>query len=245
MRSNQTLLLFCLLMVSPLNHALQQPPATASTAPSVSTTQTEPASLVPVKPAPVPASADVENNNATGEGNGEIYNLQKDILKLKLQEKQVKLQESIAKSSGAVGAATAPVSLPAPTMQTTPATKAEPALVAAPETTFFLRNIYGVDNTLYAIIFLNGAKLTVKPGSDLDGTWRVASISDSTVRITDGKHFKTLSMSAPQISNTPSSTANNTTPSFNGGGTGMHIPFATPPLPTAPPAPSMPPMIGR
>lgn len=94
---------------------------------------------------------------------------------LEEEEKNAKLRESIKQHGGNVEAE-----------QTTTS-------VETGSHKFNVRLIYGVGGLYHAIIVNNGVELTVGQGTEIDGDWKVASISATTVRLKD-KDGNTLNL---------------------------------------------------
>ncbi|MVF24204.1 type IV pilus biogenesis protein PilP [Methylocaldum sp. BRCS4] len=112
----------------------------------------------------------------------DIERLQQELAVLKLREQKAKLQDEIAKTNaGKAGEGSDTVN----------------ATADVSDSEIGIRAIYGVGRSYQAVIYYRGAELAVKQGSDIDGKWKVASITASTVRIRNGKVEKALSLSAP------------------------------------------------
>jgi type IV pilus biogenesis protein PilP len=107
----------------------------------------------------------------------DMENIQKDIAMLEQEERRAKIQEQLSK------------------YQTT-GTKQNSSAIDATDTEIGIRSIYGVGRAFQAVIYYRGAELTVKRGTDINGRWKVISISESTVRIKNGDTEKVLSLSA-------------------------------------------------
>ncbi|MFA6162210.1 MAG: type IV pilus biogenesis protein PilP [Methylobacter sp.] len=109
----------------------------------------------------------------------DMETIQKDIAMLEQEERKAKLKESLSKYR-------------------TNATKQNSSAIDATDTDteIGIRAIYGVGRSYQAVIYYRGAELTVKRGTDINGRWKVISISESTVRIKNGDTEKVLSLSS-------------------------------------------------
>jgi|UPI00056A7CA9 type IV pilus biogenesis protein PilP len=150
---------------------------------------------VPDEQQPTPDSSQTDSKFAS-----EIEQLQQDIAKLKLKEQKAKLEDSIAKTISREKTGK-PIIDKAASIPTQVISDSEDAQIS-------IRSIFGVNRSYQAVISYHGAEITVKRGSDIDGSWKVMSISASTVQIRNGKtgKRKTLTLSAPQAQPAQAST---------------------------------------
>lgn len=161
---------------------------TPATVPPLDNLDGQPAIAAPNAPStPVPQQQPPQPAEATKNFASELERLTEENAILQEKEKQAKLKEDIAKH---------PI---------TPTKNVSGAATDISYSEISVRAIYGVGRSFQAVIYYQGATQTVRPGTDINGDWKVSSISSSTVRIRNGKTEKALSLSAmpKQIDNTP------------------------------------------
>lgn len=117
----------------------------------------------------------------------ELEALQKEISLLQSKEQKVKLEESISSMQKK------PVLDPVKELN---AAKIAAKIEAKNTIDVGVQAIYGVGNSFQAVLFYRGAQLTVKRGSELNGDWKVSSITATSVHISNGETDRTLSLSS-------------------------------------------------
>jgi len=162
-----------------------QPEAQNKNQPMPSPAPTTPAQSAP---APVPATASTKPEESSY--GKQIQQLSEEIELLSLKKKKGELQEEVNKHDG--GNADKGSSHPSP----------EPEQHES-NADITVHSIYGVNRTYTAVIYYRGVEMVVRPGSEINGDWKVTSVTATTVKIKKAGKTKTLSLSAASLPLTP------------------------------------------
>jgi type IV pilus biogenesis protein PilP len=138
----------------------------------------------PAQSAPAPVQATASSKPEEPSYGKQIQDLSEEIELLNLKKKKGELQEEINKHGGN--------------------TKKDSSHTSEPERhesnmDITVHSIYGVNRTYTAVIYYRGVEMVVRPGSEINGDWKVTSVTATTVKIKKAGKTKTLSLSAAAL----------------------------------------------
>lgn len=167
---------------APTQPANQQPlPTVQPEAQNKNQPMPTPAPTTPAQSAPATASTKPEEPSY----GKQIQQLSEEIELLNLQKKKGELQEEVNKHGGNADAKGSSHS-------------SEPEQ-HEPNADITVHSIYGVNRTYTAVIYYRGVEMVVRPGSEINGDWKVTSVTATTVKIKKAGKTKTLSLSAASM----------------------------------------------